>query len=97
MLNKMNIIISMNRLLYLPLLAVLCPVALSAQSQGDRYAEITNPDLTSLKREAPRATFTSYVNEDYAELNNRKDGTFRLLLNGTWQFNYVDLHASHGF
>ena len=90
MLNKMNIIISMNRLLYLPLLAVLCPVALSAQSQGDRYAEITNPDLTSLKREAPRATFTSYVNEDYAELNNRKDGTFRLLLNGTWQFNYVD-------
>lgn len=66
------------------------PLITSAQLQENRYKEITNPDLTSINREEPRATFTSYVSEGDALRNNRKDGTYRLSLNGTWQFNYVD-------
>ena len=64
-------------------------VALQAQ-QSDRYAEITNPELTCINRETPRCTFTSYTNEQDAINNDRKTGTYRLSLNGTWKFHYVD-------
>ena len=76
-----------NNLLLLSLLFL--PIAGMAQD-SDRYATITNPELTSIGREAPRSTFTSYTNEDDAVRNNRKDGTYRLSLNGTWKFNYVE-------
>lgn len=64
-------------------------VAVNAQ-QEDRYKQITDPNLTSINKETPRSTFTSYTNEKDAALNNRKDGTLRLSLNGKWKFNYVD-------
>ena len=74
------------------LLMVACFVILplSSTAQGDRYKQITDPNLTSINRETPRSTFTSYTNEKDATANNRKDGTLRLSLNGKWKFNYVD-------
>ena len=68
------------------LLTVACFVILplSSTAQGDRYKQITDPNLTSINREAPRSTFTSYTNEKDATANNRKDGTLRLSLNGKW-------------
>lgn len=38
---------------------VLLPLAL--QAQEDRYDQLTNPKLTSINKEAPRSTFTSYA------------------------------------
>ncbi len=61
-----------------------------AQGQNERYHQITDPDLTSIRREPPRATFTSYTTEKDALTNDRKSGTYRLDLNGTWKFNYVE-------
>lgn len=55
--------------------------ALTAQ-ENNRYEEITNPKLTSINREPARSTFTSYVTEADAVINDRKNGTFRLSLNG---------------
>ena len=69
----------------------LLPLALAAQE--DRYGQITNPKLTSINREAPRSTFTSYTNEADAIINDRKSGTFRLSLNGKWKFSYVENFA----
>lgn len=70
-------------------LLLLMSAALHAQ-HSDRYAEITNPELTCINREAPRSTFTSYTNEQDAVKNDRKTGTYRLSLNGIWKFHYVD-------
>ncbi|MEG1545869.1 MAG: glycoside hydrolase family 2 TIM barrel-domain containing protein [Bacteroides sp.] len=61
-----------------------------AQTQIDRYSIITNPNLTSIFREAPRSTFQSYTSEDAAIKNDRKKDTYRISLNGTWKFNYVE-------
>ena len=74
------------------LLTVACLVILPLTSiaQGERYKQITDPQLTSIRKEAPCSSFTSYTNEKDAAVNNRKDGTFRLSLNGKWKFNYVD-------
>ena len=74
------------------LLTVVCLVILPLTSiaQGERYKQITDPQLTSIRKEAPCSSFTSYTNEKDAAVNNRKDGTFRLSLNGKWKFNYVD-------
>ncbi|KAA6310831.1 Beta-galactosidase, partial [termite gut metagenome] len=66
-------------------------VAMQAQ---DRYEQITTPELTSINKESPRSTFTSYTSEEYAERNNRTDGTLRLLLNGKWKFKYVEDFAN---
>ena len=43
------------------LLTVACFVILplSSTAQGDRYKQITDPNLTSINRETPRSTFTS--------------------------------------
>ena len=73
--------------LLLTCLAVL-PLALSAQDK--RYEQIINPKLTSINKEAPRSTFTSYTSEADAVINDRVNGTFRLSLNGKWKFNYVE-------
>lgn len=73
------------------LAAAFLPVALAAQE--DRYAQITNPKLTSINKEPPRSTFTSYTNEADAVVNDRKNGTFRISLNGKWKFNYVENFA----
>ena len=60
-----------------PLLLIgACVAALSATAQaGDRYAVLTNPNLTSINKETPRATI------HFPQ---------QLSLNGTWQFNYVE-------
>ena len=71
--------------------AALLPLALAAQE--DRYAQITNPRLTNINKEPPRSTFTSYTNEADAVINDRKNGTFRISLNGKWKFNYVENFA----
>ena len=75
---------------YLLTVACLAMLPLSSFGQGERYKQITDPKLTSINKEAPRSTFTSYTNEKDAVANNRKDGTFLLSLNGKWKFNYVD-------
>ena len=82
----------MNKKYLLLVYLTALPLALSAQ--GDRYKQITDPNLTSINRETPRSTFTSYTNEKDAIVNNRKDGTLRLSLNGKWKFNYVDSFAT---
>ena len=85
----------MNKLRFLLIsYALLASVASFAQErpaiEADRYAQITNPQLPSYNKEMPRCTFTSYISEKDALVNNHKDGTFRLSLNGKWKFNYVD-------
>lgn len=75
-----------NNLLFLSLLFI----PLTGISQSDRYSVITDPNITSDNREAPRSTFSSYTNEESAIKNNRKDGTHRIPLNGIWKFNYVE-------
>ena len=79
-----------KKYLLLTCLAVF-PLALSAQEE--RYGQITNPKLTSINRESPRSTFTSYTTEADAVINDRKNGTFRLPLNGKWKFHYVESFA----
>lgn len=65
----------------------LTSLGLAAQ---DRYKQITNPKLTSINKEAPRSSFTSYTNETDAIIDDRQNGTYRLSLNGKWKFNYVE-------
>ncbi len=79
----------MKRLTTFISLCLLVQMAI-AQDQNERYSQITDPNLTSINKEAPRATFTSYTTEKDALANNRKTGTYRLDLNGTWKFNYVE-------
>lgn len=66
----------------------LLPLALGAQEE--RYEQITNPRLTHINKLPARSSFTSYINEEDAVINNKTDGTYRLLLNGKWKFNYVE-------
>lgn len=82
----------MNKPIFLSL-SLLMPLTVVAQLQENRYADITNQNLTSINKEAPRSTFTSYTSEKAAFDNNRQDGTRRLSLNGEWQFNYVEQFA----
>ena len=58
-----------------------CPCALTAQ-ENNRYEESTNPKLTSINREPARSTFTSYVTEADAVINDRRTGPSRCPLNG---------------
>ena len=80
----------MKKLTFITCLALL-PLAL--QAQEDRYDQLTNPKLTSINKEAPRSTFTSYTTEEDAIVNNRANGANRLSLNGKWKFNYVENFA----
>lgn len=54
--------------------AAFLPLALTAQEE--RYGQITNPRLTSINKELPRSTFTSYTNEADAVINDRKTEHF---------------------
>lgn len=80
----------MKRLTLITCLALL-PLALLAQE--DRYDQLTNPKLTHINKMTPRSTFTSYVSEEDAIVNDRTNGTDRLSLNGKWKFNYVENFA----
>ena len=82
----------MNKKYFLLTCLAAFPFALTAQ-ENNRYEEITNPKLTSINREPARSTFTSYVTEADAGINDRKNGTFRLSLNGKWKFHYVEAFA----
>ena len=82
----------MNKKYFLLTCLAAFPFALTAQ-ENNRYEEITNPKLTSINREPARSTFTSYVTEADAVINDRKNGTFRLSLNGKWKFHYVETFA----
>ena len=75
----------MNKKYFLLTCLAAFPFALTAQ-ENNRYEEITNPKLTSINREPARSTFTSYVTEADAVINDRKNGT--LMGNGnsiTWK------------
>ncbi len=61
-----------------------------AQTQPERYKEITNPKLTNINREPARASFTSYVDDESALKNQPSSGAFHLSLNGKWKFNYAE-------
>lgn len=66
-------------------------VTLAAQQEpADRYATLTDPTITSLGREKPRASFTSFPTEAEALKNDRAACNTRMTLNGTWKFNYVE-------
>lgn len=82
----------MNKKYFLLTCLAAFPFGLTAQ-ENNRYEEITNPKLTSINREPARSTFTSYVTEADAVINDRKNGTFRLSLNGKWKFHYVETFA----
>ena len=82
----------MNKKYFLLTCLAAFPFALTAQ-ENNRYEEITNPKLTSINREPARSTFTSYVTEADAVINDRQNGTFRLSLNGKWKFHYVETFA----
>ncbi|WP_321436900.1 glycoside hydrolase family 2 TIM barrel-domain containing protein [uncultured Bacteroides sp.] len=71
-------------------LAWLAFVPLLSFAQTDRYEIITNPNLTSINRETPRSTFSSYTSEEAAIKNDKKTDTYRLSLNGIWKFNYTE-------
>ncbi|MBP1613448.1 MAG: lacZ 1 [Bacteroidetes bacterium] len=76
------------------LLTLFSLLALNTTAQQEnRYEQLTDPNLTNINKEAPRSTFTSYTSEKDAEVNNRKDGTFRLSLNGKWKFKYAENFA----
>ena len=60
----------MKKLTFITCLALL-PLAL--QAQEDRYDQLTNPKLTSINKEAPRSTFTSYDSEENAIINDRTE------------------------
>ena len=67
----------------------LCPDCSGEQPLRRDY----QPKLTSINREPARSTFTSYVTEADAVINDRKNGTYRLSLNGKWKFHYVEAFA----
>lgn len=79
----------MNRLTKVLMLGSV-PLCVFAQSQENRYNDITNPDLTSINTVAPRASFMSYDNFTDAADDNNSEGTYYLSLNGTWKFKYVE-------
>lgn len=58
--------------------------------QKDRYADITDPGLTGINKEAPRASFISYKDEASALKNVPASGAYYQSLNGKWKFNYVE-------
>ena len=70
--------------------SLFCVTVISAQEQANRYEEITNPNLTHLNKEAPRASFFSFGTADEAvSATNSSKGSRFILLNGTWKFHYV--------
>ena len=48
-----------------------------------------NPQVFAINKEAPRATFLPYQNEELAIADDYAQSAFFLSLNGTWKFNWV--------
>ena len=66
--------------------ACLLSAPIFGQQQENRFAEITDPQLLSINKLPPHASFTSYVDETSALNKDMANGSFYLPLNGTWKF-----------
>ncbi len=81
----------MKKILFATLFVAFLLSTTYAQEQDNRYAEITNPKLVSINKEAPRASFFSFRNSEEAlAADYASKGSDYLLLNGTWKFHYVE-------
>ena len=69
------------------------PVFLSPHGTGRQVCANHQSPADKYQQRAARSTFTSYTNEADAVINDRKNGTFRISLNGKWKFNYVENFA----
>ena len=70
--------------------ACLLSAPIFGQQQENRFAEITNPQLLSINKLPPHASFTSYIDETSALNKDKANGSFYLPLNGTWKFHYTE-------
>lgn len=70
--------------------ACLLSTPIFGQQQENRFAEITDPQLLSINKLPPHASFTSYVDETSALNKDMANGSFYLPLNGTWKFHYTE-------
>ena len=70
--------------------ACLLSAPIFGQQQENRFAEITDPQLLSINKLPPHASFTSYVDETSALNKDMANGSFYLPLNGTWKFHYTE-------
>ncbi|MDP4238849.1 MAG: glycoside hydrolase family 2 TIM barrel-domain containing protein [Bacteroidota bacterium] len=61
-----------------------------AFNPADRYKEITDPTITTINREIPRASFFSFDSEEKAEENLPFRMSYYQKLNGVWKFQYAD-------
>ncbi|MDD3308480.1 MAG: glycoside hydrolase family 2 TIM barrel-domain containing protein [Dysgonamonadaceae bacterium] len=81
----------MKRLIFITLMLTLGVMIIQAQDQGNRYAEITNPKLIDINKEAARASFYTFSNvDDAVNASSGSKGSEFLLLNGIWKFNYSE-------
>lgn len=62
----------------------------SAFNPADRYKEITDPSITTINRELPRASFFSFDSEEKAIANFPFKTSDYQLLNGVWKFQYAE-------
>lgn len=81
------------RVFYLLSLLILTSVKINAQtvlrSGVDYPAEIENPEITGINKEAYHATLMPYANLQEALVAKRHSSTFARSLNGKWKFNWV--------
>ncbi|WP_410084548.1 glycoside hydrolase family 2 TIM barrel-domain containing protein, partial [Barnesiella intestinihominis] len=70
--------------------ACLLSAPIFGQQQENRFAEITDPQLLSINKLPPHASFTSYIDETSALNKDKANGSFYLPLNGTWKFHYTE-------
>ncbi len=62
-----------------------------AQKQENRYAEITDPNLTHINKLPAKATFYSFRNSEEAiQAPYSSKGSEFIMLNGEWKFSYTD-------
>ena len=61
--------------------ACLLSAPIFGQQQENRFAEITNPQLLSINKLPPHASFTSYIDETSALNKDKANGSFYLPLN----------------
>ena len=70
--------------------ACLLSAPIFGQQQENRFAEITDPQLLSINKLPPHASFTSYIDETSALNKDKANGSFYLPLNGIWKFHYTE-------
>lgn len=89
-----NLSIRIKQALFTVLFIFLGMLTLTAQEQTNRYAEITDPKLVHINKEAARASFFSFSNvKEAQEASYASKGSDFLLLNGSWKFHYVENFA----